>query len=154
MLRYHTKCTKKLCKMSKWLRQTSEYLMGDVPKERVNIGDKPFFNTSIDSLILLLMLKWTKKQGQTLVPQRDKEYCSRAWRRGLSILNQSKFINWYIYIDSSPIHIKMWKCTSNTIRQRYQFCRWVVLYVRSSRQYFYFYKTYFKPKIHKTITSN
>ena len=29
----------------------------------------------------------------------------------------------------------------------------VVLYVRLTGQYF-FYKTYFKPKIHKTITSN
>ena len=30
----------------------------------------------------------------------------------------------------------------------------IVLYVRSLRQYFFCYKTYFKHKIHKTITSN
>ena len=29
-----------------------------------------------------------------------------------------------------------------------------VYYVRLTGQYFFFYKTYFKPKIHKTITSN
>ena len=30
----------------------------------------------------------------------------------------------------------------------------VVLYVRSTGDFFFLYKTYFKPKIHKTMTSN
>ena len=52
-------------------------LMGDVPKERASIGDKPFLNTGIH-YFGLYQVKMNKKTRSNAGTERDMEYCSHA----------------------------------------------------------------------------
>ena len=98
------------------------------------------------------------------VPQIERSHVSlhNKWRSPLKI-SSVNVIKFAVFWGFGHIYFRnpKWKtsfsvrCISlNTWRHCIQILTSVVLYVRLTGQYLFFYKTYFKPEIHKTITSN